>query len=441
MPNSQPAQPANQPAETPTSATRAVAPGNSQGDSRGDFRSAFRHRAFVLFWCARIAAWLAMQMQVVAVGWQIYAMTGTALSLGLVGLLQFLPTLLLVLVSGHIVDTHDRRKILVAVLAVECAAIGALFAFTASGVLTPALIFAIVIVLGTAKSFEGPAMQALLSALVPPEDLPNAIAWNSSAMQSAMVAGPALGGFLYVAGPAAVYATSTVLLALATLFVVLLKPRPVELPRRAVSLSTLLAGVSFIRNQPAILGAMSLDMVAVLLGGATALLPVYAHDVLLVGPWGLGLLRSAPAVGALLMALGLARFGVRRNAGAWMLGAVAGYGVATVVFGLSTYPGLSFVALAMLGAMDQVSVFVRQTLIQLSTPDQMRGRVGAVSSLFIGASNQLGEFESGVAATWLGAVPAVVAGGVGACAIALLWAWRFPSLRRLDRLDRLKPLA
>lgn len=416
----------------------ATSAADARTSPRSGFGSAFRHRAFTLFWCARIAAWLAMQMQVVAVGWQVYAMTGTALSLGLVGLLQFLPTLLLVLVSGHIVDTHDRRRILVAVLAVEAAAIGALCALTTAGALTPGLIFAIVVLLGTAKSFEGPAMQALLSALVPPEDLPNAIAWNSSAMQSAMVAGPAVGGLLYVAGPAVVYGVSTALLATAALLVFILRPRPVNLPRRAISVQTLTAGISFIRNQPAILGAMSLDMVAVLLGGATALLPVYARDVLHVGPWGLGLLRSAPAVGALVMALALARFGVRRNAGTWMLGAVGGYGLATVVFGLSSHPALSFVALSLLGAMDQVSVFVRQTLIQLSTPDQMRGRVGAVSSLFIGASNQLGEFESGVLASWLGAVPAVVAGGVGACGIAMLWAWRFPSLRRLDRLDRLR---
>jgi len=378
-----------------------------------------------------------MQMQVVAVGWQIYSMTGTALNLGLVGLFQFLPTLVLVLVSGHVVDTVDRRRILVTVLALETLAIGALCALTATGVLAPAMIFAIVVVLGIAKSFEGPAMQALLSALVPPEDLPNAIAWNSSAMQTATVAGPALGGLLYIAGPAAVYLTSTLLLGLATFLVFLTRPRPVELPRRAVSLSTLLAGVSFIRSKPAILGAISLDMFAVLLGGATALLPVYAQDVLHVGPWGLGLLRSAPAVGALMMAVALARHGVKRNAGGWMLAAVAGFGVATVAFGLSTHPALSFAALVVLGAMDQVSMFVRQILIQLSTPDQMRGRVGAVSSLFIGASNQLGEFESGLAATWLGAVPTVVAGGVGACAMALLWAWRFPDLRRLDRLSDL----
>lgn len=402
------------------------------------FGSAFRHPSFRFFWGARICAWLAMQMQVVAVGWQVYAITGDALYLGLVGLFQFLPTLALALVAGQVVDMVDRRRILAVVVALETTAIGALCLMTVTGHISPPLIFAVVAVIGTAKSFEGPAMQAILSALVPPGDLPNAIAWNSSAMQTAMVAGPAVGGVLYIAGPAVVYGVSTVLLSCAVVFVLLLRPRKVDLAPRAVSLTSMLAGITFIRSRKAILGAISLDMMAVLLGGATALLPVFARDVLLVGPWGLGLLRAAPAVGALTMALILARTGVERNAGGWMLGAVAGFGVATVVFGLSTSPVVSFVALIALGAFDQVSVLVRQTLIQLSTPDDMRGRVGAVSSLFIGASNQLGEFESGVAAAVLGAAPAVVVGGVGAVALAGVWAWRFPDLRRLDRLSQVR---
>lgn len=433
MPPSAPAQKTASSSSSPTGSPPNVSEPSARPPA-GAFGSAFRHRSFALFWGARVSAWFAMQMQVVAVGWQIYAMTGTPLTLGLVGLFQFLPTLLLVLVSGHIVDTHDRRRILIVVLTINCAAITTLCALTAAGALTPALIFAIVVVLGISKSFEGPATQAILPALVPAEDLPNAIAWNSSALQVATVAGPAVGGLLYIAGPAVVYGASAVLLALAAVLAFLLRPRPVELPRRAISLSTLLGGVSFIRAKPAILGAISLDMFAVLLGGATALLPVYAHDVLHVGPWGLGLLRSAPAVGALAMAVGLARFGVRRNAGGLMLGSVAGFGLATIVFGLSTHPALSFVALFLLGAMDQISMFIRQTLIQLSTPDAMRGRVGAVSMLFVGASNQLGEFESGVVAVWLGAMPAVVLGGVGACLLAGLWATLFPTLRRLDRL-------
>lgn len=401
-------------------------------------RSALSHRNFRLFWLARVAAWLAMQMQVVAVGWQVYDLTGRALDLGLVGLFQFLPTLALALVAGHVVDSVDRKRVLFAALLVEFAAIGTLCALTVAGALNPVAIFAIVAVIGTAKSFEGPAYQALLSALVPPEDLPNAVAWNSSAMQSAMVAGPALGGLLYIAGPAVVYTASTALLAIAAILVLLLRPRAVELAPRGMSLSSMLAGVGFIRSRPAILGAISLDLFAVLLGGATALLPIFARDILHVGPWGLGLLRAAPAIGALTMAVVLTRWGVERHAGRWMLAAVAAFGVATAVFGLSADPVLSFAALAAVGATDQISVFVRQTLIQLATPDQMRGRVGAVSSLFIGASNQLGEFESGTLAALLGAVPAVVAGGVGAVAIAGLWAWKFPALRRIDRLSAVR---
>jgi MFS family permease len=398
-------------------------------------QSAFHHRAFLLFWLARGAAGIAMQMQVVAVGWQIYDMTGDAFALGLVGLCQFLPTLALALISGHVVDSFDRRRILIAVLLVETAAVGMLCVLSAAGILAPGLIFATVFVIGTAKSFEGPASQALLSALVPPDTLPNAVAWNSSAIQVAMVGGPALGGLLYIAGPEAVYAVGTVLLAAGAVFISLVRPRPVVLMRRAMNWSSLLAGIGFIRSRPEILGAISLDLVAVLLGGATALLPVYARDVLHVGPWGLGLLRSAPAIGALLTAVALAHLGLKRRAGRALLVSVAGFGVATVVFGLSADPLLSFAALMVLGAADQISVFVRQTLIQLATPDDMRGRVGAVSSLFIGASNQLGEFESGTAAALLGAVPAVVLGGVGAVAAALFWGWRFPDLRRIDRLS------
>lgn len=406
--------------------------GSAQPAAR--FRSAFRHRSFALFWIARLGAWLAGQMQTVAVGWQMYELTGDPLDLGLVGLFQFLPTLILSLVAGHVVDSHDRRRILMAALLLETAGVGVLFALTATGTAAPAPIFAVVFVLGIAKAFGGPAHNALISAVVPAEDLPNAVAWNSTALQTATIGGPALGGLLYLAGPAVVYGTATVLLGGAAVLVATLRPRRVELAKRAVSWTSLLAGVAFIRSRPAILGAISLDMMAVMLGGATALLPVYAKDILLVGPWGLGLLRSAPALGALLMAMTLARWSVDRHAGLHMLGAVAAFGIATVVFGLSTNALLSGVALFVLGAADEVSVFVRQTLIQLSTPDQMRGRVGAVSGLFIGASNQLGAFESGATAAWFGTVPAVVVGGVGAIAVAAFWAWRFPELRRIDRL-------
>ncbi|CAO3455519.1 MFS transporter [Azospirillum largimobile] len=401
------------------------------GDS---FRSAFRHRAFALFWCARVCSMLAIQMQVVAVGWQVYAMTDNPLDLGLVGLFQFLPTLALVLVAGHVVDNNDRKTVLFGALSVEMAAVAALFLLTMAGALSPHAIFAVVALIGLAKSFEGPANQAILSATVPLEDLPNAVAWQSSGVQVAQISGPALGGLLYIAGPAAVYGVSTAMLVLSVLLIAACRPRPVTMTKRAMSLPSMLAGAAFIRSRPEILGAISLDLFAVLLGGATALLPIYARDVLFVGPWGLGLLRSAPALGALAMAMVITRWGVKRHAGRWMLVAVAGFGVATIAFGLSTDPVLSFIALLAVGATDQVSMFVRQTLIQLSTPDEMRGRVGAVTSLFIGASNQLGEFESGSVAAMIGAVPAVVLGGVGAVGLAGLWAAMFPALRRVDRL-------
>ncbi|MGA1860033.1 MFS transporter [Azospirillum sp. 11R-A] len=401
------------------------------GDS---FRSAFRHRAFALFWSARVCSMLAIQMQVVAVGWQVYAMTGDPLDLGLVGLFQFLPSLALVLVAGHVVDNNDRKTVLFGALSVEMIAVAALFLLTMAGALSPHATFAVVALIGLAKSFEGPANQAILSATVPVEDLPNAVAWQSSGVQVAQISGPALGGLLYIAGPAAVYGVSTAMLLLSVLLIAACRPRPVTMTRRAMSLTSMLAGAAFIRSRPEILGAISLDLFAVLLGGATALLPIYARDVLHVGPWGLGLLRSAPALGALAMAMVITRWGVKRHAGRWMLIAVAGFGVATIAFGLSADPVLSFIALLAVGATDQVSMFVRQTLVQLSTPDEMRGRVGAVTSLFIGASNQLGEFESGSVAALIGAVPAVVLGGIGAVGLAGLWAAMFPALRRVDRL-------
>ncbi len=401
------------------------------GDS---FRSAFRHRAFALFWSARVCSMLAIQMQVVAVGWQVYAMTGDPLDLGLVGLFQFLPSLALVLVAGHVVDNNDRKKVLFGALSIEMIAVAVLFLLTMAGGLSPHAIFAMVALIGLAKSFEGPANQAILSATVPVEDLPNAVAWQSSGVQVAQISGPALGGLLYIAGPAAVYGVSTAMLVLSVLLIAACRPRPVTMTKRAMSITSMLAGAAFIRSRPEILGAISLDLFAVLLGGATALLPIYARDVLHVGPWGLGLLRSAPALGALAMAMVITRWGVKRHAGRWMLVAVAGFGVATIAFGLSADPVLSFIALLVVGATDQVSMFVRQTLIQLSTPDEMRGRVGAVTSLFIGASNQLGEFESGSVAALVGAVSAVVLGGVGAVGLAGLWAVMFPALRRVDRL-------
>ena len=399
-------------------------------------RAVLRHPSFLRFWSARLLASLAVQMQAVAVGWQVYDMTSRALDLGLVGLAQFLPQLLFALVAGHVADRFDRRRILGVCMLAEAACAAMLLALALSGNGSRWSIFAVLTVFGTARAFESPANASLLPNLVPAAHLKSAIAWGSSAQQTAVIAGPALGGLLYALGPVTVFAVAAgaILAAAALVSTVRLSVAATARPpgREPLSWATLLAGLAFIRSRPAILGAISLDLFAVLLGGATALLPIYARDILFVGPWGLGLLRSAPALGALAMAVALASRPLRRRAGPLMFGAVAVFGVATVVFGLSTSFPVSFAALAMLGASDMVSVVVRSTLIQLSTPDAMRGRVSAVNFLFIGCSNQLGEFESGVTAAWLGAVPAVLIGGIGTLLVVVLWAWRFPSLRRVD---------
>jgi len=393
------------------------------------------HRAFVLFWLARVFAMLARQMLGVAVGWQIYALTGSALDLGFVGLAQFIPSFFLVLVAGHVADRFDRRRVVQACLVAEASAALGLCAGSATGGIDALMIFVLIFVIGAARAFEMPTMQALLPALVPDALLARAIAANASASQAAIIVGPALGGLLYIAGPAIVYATSTTLFALTAVIVHRVRPRRAA-PRLATpGVSSVLDGIRFIRAHPAVLGAISLDMFAVLLGGATALLPVYARDILHTGPWGLGLLRSATAVGALGTALWLARHPPRHHAGRRMFAGVALFGVATIVFGVSRSFALSLVALVVLGASDMVSVVVRQSLVQLQTPDHMRGRVSAVNSLFIGTSNQLGEFESGVTAAWLGVVASVVVGGIGTLAIVLVWMRLFPALAAIDRLE------
>jgi len=378
---------------------------------------------------------VAHQMLAVGVGWQIYALTGSALDLGFVGLAQFVPAFVLVLVAGHVADRFDRRRVLQACVVVEALAAGGLAVGSAQGWITEALIFALVFVVGAARAFQMPAMSALLPSLVPRALFPRAIASNSATTQSAVIAGPALGGFVYVAGPAAVYATSAALFLVTGLLVHLIRlaRRP---PRtEKVDLDSVLAGIRFIRSRPAVLGAISLDLFAVLLGGATALLPIYARDILQTGPWGLGLLRSSTAVGALAMALYLARKPLARHAGRLMFGGVALFGLATIVFGVSRSFPLSVLALATLGAADMVSVVVRSSLVQLRTPDEMRGRVSAVNALFIGTSNQLGEFESGVTASWFGVVPSVVIGGLGTLVVVALWIRWFPELVKIDRLD------
>ncbi len=378
---------------------------------------------------------LAYQMQGVAVGWQIYSLTNSALYLGLVGLVQFLPLFLLTLAVGHAADRYDRRAIARICQIIEGLAAGVLAWGSHSGWLGSHGILVIMFMVGAVHAFEGPTMHALVPNLVPTHLIPRAAAWSASTFQTAVILGPALGGLLYAAGPTAVYAVVAILFFAASMFLALITIERAPAKREPVSLDALFAGISFIRSRPDILGAISLDLFAVLLGGATALLPVYARDILFVGPWGLGLLRSAPAAGALTMSVLLAKSPLRHRVGRTMFIAVAVFGLATIVFGLSKSFPLSLAALAVLGAADVFSVVIRQSLVQIETPDEMRGRVSAVNSMFIGTSNQLGEFESGVTAHWFGTVPAVLIGGAGTIIVVLLWMRLFPQLRQIDRLE------
>ncbi|MBI5255645.1 MAG: MFS transporter [Burkholderiales bacterium] len=399
------------------------------------------------FWCMRLAATAAGQMLMVALGWQMYALTGSAWDLGLVGLAQFVPALLLALPAGHVIDRHDRRRVLAAALAVMMAVAVALAWGSHQQQLGRNSVLLLSMVAGAVRAFQMPSAQALLPQLVPMARLPQALALSSTALQGAIIAGPALGGFLYAlqpawagsgesAGAVLVYGVSALCFGLALVAVLGLHPRPARRATEPASLHSLFAGLGFIWQRKVMLGAISLDLFAVLLGGATALLPIFAKDILHVGPWGLGLLRAAPAVGALAMSLALARWPVQRRTGAWLLGSVAVYGVTMVVFGLSTWFWLSLVALAASGAADMISVVIRQTLVQLETPDEMRGRVSAVNSVFIGASNQLGEFESGAIAAWLGPVASAVLGGIGTLLVVVSWMRLFPALAQRDRLIR-----
>jgi MFS family permease len=397
-----------------------------------------RHRPFALFWFARVATMVAFQMQAVAVGWQIYALTGSALYLGLVGLAQFLPMFLLTLAVGHVADRYDRRTIARICQIVEGLAAFALAWGSAAGWQSKETILFIMFVVGAVHAFEGPTMQSLLPGLVTGKLLPRALAWSASAMQTATIVGPALGGLLYTVGPTEVYAAAGVLFLAASVFLGFLRAVRPPVMREPASIKSVFAGINFIRSRPEVLGAISLDLFAVLLGGATALLPIYARDILMAGPWGLGLLRSAPAVGALAISLFLARHPLKRRVGRTMFYAVAIFGVATIVFALSTSFLLSLASLAVLGAADVISVVIRHSLVQIETPDEMRGRVSAVNSLFIGTSNQLGEFESGITAAWFGAVIAVLIGGIGTIIVVALWMRIFPQLVQTDTLDSKK---
>ena len=399
-----------------------------------DRYAVLRNRDFTAFLAARFLATLAVQMQTVAVGWQVYEVTRDPLDLGLVGLSQFLPFVLLVLPAGQLADSRDRRRILAACFALEAVCALLLLAFAARGLSSAAPVFAVMVLFGTARAFAMPTGQALLPNLVGREQFGTAVALNSSTWQVATIAGPALGGLVYLAGATVVYATVAALLvvSVALLFMVRRGGERAAAPE-APSLKSLLSGLGFVWSRRPLLGAISLDLFGVLFGGATALLPVYAADVLHVGPAGLGVLRTAPGVGAAVCGIVLGLAPITRHVGRWMFGGVAVFGLATIVFELSQWFWLSLAALTVMGAGDMVSVYIRHLLVQLETPDAIRGRVSAVNAVFIGASNELGEFESGVTAAWFGTVPAVVVGGGATLAVAWLWRRWFPELRDMDR--------
>jgi MFS family permease len=377
----------------------------------------------------------ASQMLAVVLGWQIYALTGRAFALGLIGLAQFLPVVALAFVAGHVVDRSDRRLIAAICQALQGLAALALALASFRHIATPPLIYGLVTVASAARAFEGPSLQAVLPGLVGPGLFPRAAALSSSLFQSATIVGPSLGGLLYGLGPDFAYAACGTAFLLASTCTWRLPRAPRRANLEPPSLAVFFGGLTFIRTHPEILGAISLDLFAVLLGGATALLPIYARDILQAGPLGLGLLRGAPAVGALCVSAWLARRPMQRRLGQRMFLAVAVFGVGTIIFGLSRSLPLSVAALALLGAADVVSVVIRSSLVQIRTPDSMRGRVAAVNILFIGSSNQLGEFESGTLAALIGPVPAVVFGGIGTLIVAALWIALFPALRRLDRIE------
>ena len=397
--------------------------------------SVLRYPPVLFLWCARVATAIAYQMQAVAVGWQIYELTSSPLQLGYVGLMMFIPGVLLLLVVGHVVDRYNRRMIILCAQGTMAAAVAVLAFTTATETVTVPLILGTVFVLGAARAFEATTIQTLPPGIVPPAALPQAIAGLSSAYQAATIAGPALGGILLIAGISFVYATCAILFFVSSTFIALIKMRHVKLAREPVTLKTVFAGIDFVRKNPMVLGPMSLDMFAVILGGATALLPIFARDIFQVGTWGLGVMRAAPAVGAVLVSIVLIRWPVRRHLGRVMYCGVAVFGLATIAFGLSTSFVFSIFALMVIGGSDMLSVVIRQPLIQLETPDNMRGRVSAVNSLFIGTSNQIGEFESGVTAEWFGTVPSVLIGGFGTLLIVAVWIKAFPALYRFDKFE------
>jgi MFS family permease len=392
----------------------------------------FTHRPFLFFLGSRALSSMAFQGTGVAIGWLVYDRTRNPFDLGLIGLCQFLPMVVVTFVVGHVADAFDRRRIGFVCQIVEALTLCVLSVGVWQGWLSLPAIFVAVALLGSVQAFERPTMAALLPGIVPSDALPRAIANSTSVMQTALVIGPSLAGLLYGVGPVVPFVVSTAMFAFASLSVTSI-PHPGVTPKREpVTLKSVFAGAAFIRSRPVMLGTISLDLFAVLLGGATALLPVYARDILHAGPIGLGLLRTSPAIGAVAMSLVLGRFPLTRRVGAIMLVAVGIFGLATIVFAVSTNIALSVAMLLVLGAADTISVVVRTSLVQLLTPDAMRGRVNAINSLFIGTSNQLGEFESGTLASFVGPVWAVALGGLGTIAVVLLWTRLFPALPKVQ---------
>jgi MFS family permease len=395
--------------------------------------SVLRNRNFLLYLASRVLGTLAVQMQSVAVGWQVYEITGSLFDLGLIGLAQFAPFLVLILWAGHVADRYNRRNIIVLCMATQLLCSILLMAFTASGSHVVWPVFAILLLFGSARAFMMPASQAVLRNLVPTENFSQAVALSSSSFHVAVIAGPVLGGLLYAAGAATVYLVAAALLILATIMMGLTRSISQAINKEPATWHTVLEGLRFVWSRPIVLGAISLDLFAVLFGGVTALLPAYAHDVLHTDATGLGLLRTAPGVGAALCSVVLAFWPIRRRVGAWMFGGVAVFGAATLVLGWTASFGVALVALFLLGAGDMVSVYIRHLLVQYETPDEIRGRVSAVNSVFIGASNELGEFESGLTAGWLGLLRAILLGGAATLVVTGLWTILFPVLSRMDR--------
>jgi MFS family permease len=409
----------------------------------GDRFAAFRHSSYARFFHARFLLSFSQQIVSVAVGWQMYDQTGSAIYLGLIGLVQFLPSLLLILVTGSVADRHNRRAIAAICSLVSALCTLALLVMTTTGTFAPIPVFVVLLIFGIERAFMSPAVQSLAPNLVPERDLSNAIAWNSSSWQLAAILGPVLGGLLYGVSATVAYVVAVVFAGLGAALLYAI-PKPVQKTSgEAKSWDMILGGFRFIRAEKVVLGAISLDLFAVLLGGATALMPIFARDILTLGPWGLGLLRSAPGAGAIIMAVLLAVYPLKHRAGLYMFAGVALFGIGTIVFGISTNTEISIVALALMGAADMISVYVRESLIALWTPDHLRGRVNAVNAVFVGASNELGEFRAGTMASVFGAVPAVVIGGIGTLAVAVIWAGSFSQLRKIDTLDapmRAEPL-